>query len=202
MSPTERRELRFPLLALLLALVTAGGAGYHTDRVLASSRSQLAQHEAQLQDARMRLHRSGDERDVIIHYLARYEALQRLGFAGDEARINWLDGLRLANDRVNLFGVDYQITAQAPYAQAGDLNPGDLVLHQSLMTLRLRLLHEEDLLRFFSALRDAGVGMFAIDECAIKRMDSRGDARYQPNLLAECKLSWLTAKPRRLDNQP
>jgi hypothetical protein len=51
-------------------------------------------------------------------------------------------------------------------------------------------------------LRDAGVGMFAIDECAIKRMDSRGDARYQPNLLAECKLSWLTAKPRRLDNQP
>ena len=131
-------------------------AVYYTDTLLKQGRLQLSQQEAQARDARIRLHRSGDEKEIIVRYLSPYRELQRIGFAGDEQRINWLDGLRLANERTNLFGVDYQITAQAPYAHASELNPGDLVLHQSVMTTRFRVLHEEDLLRFFNMLHDAG----------------------------------------------
>lgn len=202
MNRSERRELVFPVLLLVAAIAVAGAAVYYTDALLKQGRLQLSQQEAQTRDARIRLHRSGDERDVIVHYLSRYQELQRIGFAGDEQRINWLDGLRLANERNDLFGIDYQITAQAPYSHASDLNPGDLVLHQSVMTTRFRLLHEEDLLRFFNTLRDAEAGIFAIDECAINRASTGGGARYQPNLVAECKLSWITAKPRRAENQP
>jgi hypothetical protein len=200
MNRVERRELLLPVFALVVATVTACGAVYYTDTLLKQGRLQLSQQEAQSREARIRLHRSGDERDLIIRYLSTYQELQRIGFAGDEQRINWLDGLRLANERSDLFGIDYQIAAQTTYAHAGELNPGDLVLHQSVMTMRFRLLHEEDLLRFFNTLRDAGAGMFAIDECAISRASTGDVLRYQPNLVAECKLSWITAKPRRSEN--
>jgi hypothetical protein len=202
MIPFGHRELQLPLLALLVAILAAAGAVYYSDMLLREGRRQLAQQESELRDARVRLQRSGEEKEVIVRNLGAYLELQRIGFAGDEQRINWVDGLRLANQRADLFGVDYLIGAQAQYAYAGELNPGDLVLHQSVMTLRIRLLHEEDLLRFFNLLRAARAGIFTIDECAVKRTETGGVIRYQPNLAAECKLSWITAKPRRAEVRP
>ena len=202
MNGLGHRQLQFPLIALALALAAACSAIYYSDTLVKEAQRQLAQQESQLREARTRLQRSGDEQEIIVRYLGGYQELQRIGFAGDEQRINWLDGLRLANERADLFGVDYQISAQAPYAYAAEFKPGDIVLNQSVMTARLRLLHEEDLLRFFDALRAAGAGLFAIDECAIKRTETTGALRYQPNLAAECKLSWITARPRRVEAQP
>lgn len=202
MSEFGHRELHLPVIALVLAIGVAAGSVYYSDTLLKEAKRQLAQQELQLREARTRLQRSGDEKEVIVRYLGGYRELQRIGFAGDEQRINWLDGLRLANERADLFGVDYQISAQAPYAQATEFKPGDIALNQSVMTVRFRLLHEEDLLRFFNTLRDAGAGLFAIDECALKRTDTAGAIRYQPNLAAECKLSWITARPRRAETQP
>ena len=202
MSQLGHRELQLPIVVLLVALLAASGAIYYSDMLLKEGRRQLAQQEAQSREARLRLQTSGDEKEAIVRYLGAYQELQRVGFAGEEQRINWLDGLRLANERTDLFGVDYQIAAQAPYAHAAELNPGELVLSQSVMTLRFRLLHEEDLLRFFNTLRDAGAGMFAIDECALKRAEAGGGIRYHPNIAAECKLSWITAKPRRTEVRP
>jgi len=202
MIPFGHREFQLPLLALLVALLAAAGAVYYSDMLLREGLRQLRFEEAQSREARVRLQKSGDEKDMIVRYLGSYQELQRLGFAGDEQRINWLDGLRLANERADLFGVDYQIGAQSQYPYAADLNPGDLALNHSVMTLRFRLLHEEDLLRFFDLLRDARAGIFSLDECAVKRMATAGTIRYQPNLAAECKLSWITARPRRTEARP
>jgi hypothetical protein len=202
MSANGNRELLAPVVVLALALLAAAGAAYYSDTLLVEARHQLARQEALQRDARTRLQKSGDERQLIVQYLGEYQKLQQIGFAGDEQRINWLDGLRLANERVNLFGVDYQISAQAPYAHAAELKPGDITLNQSVMTVRLRLLHEEDLLRFFDLLREADAGMFVIDECTMRRIDTSGAIRYQPNLAAECRLSWITAMPRRTESQP
>lgn len=202
MNQLGHRELQLPIVVLLVALFAACGAIYYSDMLLKEGRRQLSHQEAQSREARLRLQKSGDEKEAIVRYLGAYQELQRVGFAGEEQRINWLDGLRLANERTDLFGVDYQIAAQAPYAHAGELNPGELVLSQSVMALRFRLLHEEDLLRFFNTLRDAGAGMFAIDECALKRAEAGGGIRYHPNIAAECKLSWITAKPRRTEVRP
>ena len=202
MNQLGHRELHLPIAVLLVALLAGAGGVYYSDLLLKEGRRQLAQQEGELREARLRLQKSGDEKEAIVRYVGAYQELQRIGFAGEEQRINWLDGLRLANERTDLFGVDYQIAAQAPYARAAELSPGELALSQSVMTLRFRLLHEEDLLRFFNTLRDAGAGMFAIDECAIKRAETGPGMRYQPNLAAECKISWITAKPRRTDLRP
>jgi len=94
-----------------------------------------------------------------------------------------------------LFGVEYQISTQKPYPYAAEFNPAPLTLAESAMKLRVRLLHGDDLMRFFNALARQNAGLFLIDECKVRRLDTGGVIRFQPNLMAECELSWVTAKP-------
>lgn len=194
MNPADLKALQNPMLVLLAVVLAGAGVVYYSDLQRKQAAQQLARQDTQFRAARTRLQKSGEEKDIIVRYLGGYQQLQRTGFAGDEQRINWLDGLRLANQQADLFGVDYQIGVQQPYPYTADLNPGQLVLSQSVMKLRFRLLHEEDLMRFFNALARQGVGMFTIDQCIVRRIETGGVIRYQPNLSAECEISWITAR--------
>jgi hypothetical protein len=193
MTRADFESVRNPLLALGAILLGVAGAVYYTDQLAIKARRDLAQQENQLKDARTRLHRSGDEKDLIVRYLGSYQQLQKRGFAGDEQRINWLDALRVTNQQADLFGVDYEIGTQKPYPFAASLNPGQVQLRESVMKLRFRLLHEGDLLRFLDLLSRQGAGIYTVDQCTLKRLDTRGVIRYQPNLTAECELAWITA---------
>lgn len=193
MSQEDLQALKTPLL-ILLAVLLAGAAGiYYSERLKVAARQQFVQQEKQLKDARTRLQKSGDEKDLIVKYVDSFRQLERAGFVGEEQRINWLDGLRVANQQADLFGVDYQIGTQAAYSYAANLNPGQITLYQSTMRLQFRLLHEADLMRFFAALSRQGGGIFSVDQCSLKRIDTRGVIRFQPNITADCDLAWITA---------
>jgi len=193
MTPADLKAIRNPSLALVAVAVVAAAAIYYTNQLEIDARHRLMQQQGQLREARTRLQKSGDEKEVIVQYLGSYQQLQRRGFVGEEQRINWLDGLRLTNQQADLFGVDYDITSQKPYPYAADLNPGPIQLNQSVMKLRFRLLHEEDLMRFLNILARQGAGIYTVDQCMVKRIDTSGVIRYQPNLAAECELAWITA---------
>ena len=194
MSQEDLQALKSPLVALVIVLILGASAIYYSDRLQAVARQQLTQQQGQLKEARTRVQRSGEEKEVIVRYLDSYRQLERAGFVGEEQRINWLDGLRLANQQADLFGVEYQIGTQAAYAYAATLNPGQVALNQSVMRLQFRLLHEMDLMRFLNALSTRGGGIFSVDQCSMRRIDTRGVIRYQPNVTAECELSWITAR--------
>ncbi len=194
MTQADLQALKSPLLVLLAVALAGGTTVYYSERSMVAARQQLAQQQVQLKEARTRLQKSGDEKEIIVKYIDRYREMERVGYIGDEQRINWLDGLRVANRQADLFGVDYQIGVQRPYVYASDYNPGQLALNQSVMRLRFRLLHEEDLLRFFNALARQGTGLFTIDQCMLRRINTGGIIRYQPNVNAECDLSWITVK--------
>lgn len=196
MNQADLVALRNPLLFLLAVLLLSAAAIYSTEQLAASSERQFAQQKARLAEARTRLQKSGGEKDIIVRYRDAFQALQQAGFVGEEKRINWLDGLRLANQRADLFGVDYQISVQKRYRHAEALDPGQIELFESVMRLRFRLLHEEDLVRFFDALARQNVGVFHLDQCQVRRVDTQGVIRYQPNLSVDCELSWITAKVR------
>jgi hypothetical protein len=194
MNQADLKALRNPLLAVAGVALLGALAVYYSGRLMIAARQQLAQQQVQLKDARTRLQKSGDEKDIIVRYLEGFRQLERTGFVGEEQRINWLDGLRLANQQTDLFGVDYQIGAQTPYAYAAEFSPGPLALNQSIMRVRFRLLHEGDLDRFLGSLARQGAGIFAIDQCLMRRIDTRGVIRFQPNVTAECDLSWITVR--------
>lgn len=195
MNTADLLALRNPVIVLILALALGAGFIYYLDQSLSAAKRELAGQQNQLREARTRLQRSGDEKQIIVRYLSNYQYLQRLGFVGDEQRINWLEGLRLSNQQTQLFGVDYQIGAQQPYPYASELEPGQLTLQQSLMKISFRLLHEGDLLRFLGTLAKQGVGVFSVNQCVMQRIDTGGSIRFQPNLRADCELAWITARP-------
>lgn len=194
MNQEDLQALRIPLLVLVIVLVAGASAIYYSDRLTKEAREQLTQQQKQLKDARTRLQKSGDERDIIVKYLDGYRQLERSGIIGEEQRINWLDGLRIANQQADLFGVDYQIGTQTGYPHAAAYNPGPISLNQSVMRLQFRLLHEADLMRFLAALSRQGGGYFTVDQCILRRIDTRGVIRYQPNMTADCDLAWITVK--------
>lgn len=194
MSSEDLKALRVPLIVLVAVLLAGAAAIYQTDRMAKSARQELAQQRNQLKDARTRLQKSGEERDIIERFVGGFRQLERAGFIGEEQRINWLDGLRLANQQADLFGVDYQIGAQGAYLFASEFSPGLLKLNQSVMRVRFRLLHEGDLPRFFDALANQGTGIFTVDQCRLRRIDTGGVIRYQPNVNAECDLTWITLR--------
>lgn len=195
MNAEELKALRVPLVLLLVVIAAAAGAIYYTDLLRKQAQTTLVRAQAQLREAQTRMQRSGDEKFIIVQYVDKYRQLENAGFIGEEQRINWIDAMRNANARTDLFGVSYEIGAQQPYAHAAELAPGSIALKQSRMKLDFRLLHEGDLLRFFDALREQGAGLFHLDQCTLRRTDPGATLRYQPNIAANCELAWITATP-------
>jgi hypothetical protein len=176
-------------------IAAAAGAIYYTHLLNQQAQIALTQQKNLLRDAQARMRRSGEEEAIITQYVDKYRQLQQSGFIGDEQRIDWLNALRAANERVDLFGVNYGIEAQQAYPYAAELNPGQFALRQSVMKLEFQLLHELDLMRFFDALRAQNNGLFHLDQCALRRTETTGVLRYQPNIAASCRLTWITAVP-------
>ncbi len=195
MNAEELKALRVPLILLLVVIAAAAGVIYYTDLLRKQSQTTLVRAQAQLREAQTRMQRSGDEKTIIVQYVDKYRQLETAGFIGEEQRINWIDAMRNANARTDLFGVSYEIGAQQPYAHAAELAPGSIALKQSRMKLDFRLLHEGDLLRFFDALREQGAGLFHLDQCTLRRIEAGTTLRYQPNIAANCELAWITATP-------
>lgn len=195
MNSEEFKALRGPIILLVVVLIAAAGAIYYTNGLREQAQFSLRQQQVQLREAQTRMQRSGDEKAIIVQYVDKYRQLQQAGIIGDEQRINWLDALRIANERTDLFGINYAVGVQQAYPYAAEFDPGQISLRQSVMKLEFRLLHEADLLRFFEALRAQGGGLFHLESCAMQRIEQTAALRYQPNIAANCELAWITATP-------
>lgn len=189
-------SMRLPVVILIAALVlSAVLVKFTLVQQKAAEEQRLAQTKT-LNDARDRYHRSGEEREVILRYLPAYRKLQSEGVVGAEQRIEWIEGLRSANKQAGLFGVTYQLEARKPFTVLGQNNPAAQFLQQSLMKLSFGLVHEGDLMRFLQTLATQQSGMFFIRSCTIDRaVRNDAPAPRQPNLSAQCELSWLTIDP-------
>jgi len=195
MTADDLKPLRLPIALWVVISCVMGGAVYYTDMLAKKSSAELERRKNDLRAAQTRMQQSGTEKDIIVQYAGKYRDLQNAGFAGEEQRINWLDALRAANTGTDLFGVNYQISAQQPYAYAQQFDPGTVKLMESVMELDMNLLHEGDLLRFFEALRAQRVGLFHINSCELRQINPSPTLRNQANVSADCKISWLTALP-------
>jgi hypothetical protein len=196
MNRSEVLALRKPL-ALLAAIVIAAGAALHFlwQRV-EDAEQRLRQENGRAREAQLRLQLSGREREMIVQHLDAYRALERAGFVAPEQRINWVTGLRNANQAAGLFGIEYQIGAQRTYRAAPQLDVPQLEVLESTMRLKAALLHEEDLMRLLGALEEQHLGLFLLEECTVKRLPVASGLRYQPQLDADCRMAWLTAHAR------
>lgn len=195
MSTLRWSLLRMPLAITLAVALVAGGWVYLTYTRAADARHALDQERSALNAVRQRLAQADQEKQLIQRYLPAYQELRAQGIVGAEQRVNWLDGLRAASQEVRTFGVDYQLGQQGASRIAFD-SP-DFQLHQSLMKLQIRLLHEADLLSFLQALEQQRAGLFIVQSCTLTRSGANGfTGRFESRVNAECELAWLSLAPK------
>jgi hypothetical protein len=179
--------LALPVMALAAALLVR-----YSERLVNQSRASLAAQKQTLSEAGKKFSNAGAEKDVIARYMGTYQALQQLGFAGGEQRINWVDSLRKANREAGMFGVEYQIGQQVVYPLASEMGANGLPMKQSIMKLSVPLLHEGDLMRFFRLLANQRSGVFTLNACQIRRNPPMDAGATLPRLVADCEVSWIT----------
>ncbi|HWQ38589.1 MAG TPA: hypothetical protein VNM24_08270 [Burkholderiales bacterium] len=181
------------LPGVVLAAAVAAGALIvrYANADLARAQQRLAAQTAALDEARRRFQRSDEEKAAILRYLPAYQALQQEGFVGGERRIEWIEGLRAADRKAGLDGVQFRIDPQEPFQHPAAAGVIAQRLRRSTMKLTLGLTHELDLLEFLDALRAQSAGLFSVRACAMTGQP--GDpAPRRANLQAECEIDWLT----------
>lgn len=195
-STRQLIPLRVPAAVLLAVLVASWLIVAGSEKRLENAEARLNAQKVALDEVRNRYQRSDDEKATILRYLPEYQRLVDEGFIGPERRISWIEALRDADAEAGLYGVDYQIDAQAPYAGS---EPSGLIeqrLRQSTMRLTFGVTHEGDLLRFLREIERRRAGIFAVDSCSLQPV--AGVATPTPrraNLTARCEIRWITAAP-------
>ena len=156
-----------------------------------------------LNQARQQLQSSGMEKETIIQYLPMYNDLLAKGFIGEERRIEWIETLRQIHAQHKLFSIDYSIGLQERYKPSFLPNLGSFVLHRSVMSVKLDMLHEGDILALIDGLHEQTTP-FIVRDCEISRpVGAKVDAKnVAANMQANCEIDWLTLRDPQLTNAP
>ncbi|MDZ7751805.1 MAG: hypothetical protein U5S82_09105 [Gammaproteobacteria bacterium] len=137
-----------------------------------------------------------EEERLIREYLPRFEALKAAGLIGEEQRLQWLETLRRVKEELRLPTLQYSISPRGEYEPPAKLPRSDYEPYASAMELTAGLVHETDLFRLFDRLERDASGSFSVDGCALSRRgrDTAPPQPDQPNLMASCRLLWITLR--------
>lgn len=195
-SREELRKLAVPLL-LALALLGAGGTLiWKADASLAAAKSSLAAAQADRMQNTERLARIAEEEREVKEKLEVYQHLKRLNILGEEKRLEWADAMTRIRAQRELLDVRYRVERQRLLASLPG-KPANVDFNASSMRVELALLHEEDLLRFLSDLRNSGNAYYAAKRCNLMRTGQPATgAGLVPRLRADCEIDLITVLDR------
>ena len=195
----DLRRLRIPFVAaLLLAGVGAAALVFSENNLEEAEKLKSAQH-ARLLAARDRLAKVSEEEQEIRNNLVQFKQLSDRGMAGAEKRLEWIEILASIQKKRRLFQVQYNLDPQRAVDYPGVVQTqkgGGGTFMASRVKLELQLLHEEDLLNFFSDLRATGESFASLRSCSVFRAEGAvsGGGPLRPRLRASCVLDMITLK--------
>ena len=204
LSPQDWRKLRLPIVGLGAALILVGVLVSFADQYRLKNELALQTQQNSLNQARQKYQSSGLEKETIIQYLPVYNELLASGFIGEEHRIEWIEALRQIHAQYKLFSIDYSIGLQENYKPSFLPNLGNFTLHRSIMSLKLDMLHEGDLLALLDGLHEQTTP-YIVRDCEIKRPISAvvNTKTIAANMQANCEIDWLTLRdPQLADAAP
>lgn len=192
-----RWRLLLTCVALLLsALLILWGLRFdkesHQQRDTAASRQK--QSESKLQQVR-------NEEEDIRQKAALFLQLQQASILGPEKRLDWTEMLSDLQRQLRLPAMEYEFSPQTALESTSS---GGYAFYKSPMKLQLGLLHEEDLLRFTTALEKQARALVLVQSCTLVRQPPASNERESnpAQLKAECELDWITARPATGNSKP
>lgn len=187
------RQLRASWILLALAVLTAAGIGAGGHWVTERDKREGTAAEKRLREARARLDNARRERDNLAESAELFRALVDRGILQEERRLDLVERVAELRKRHQLLGLEYEIAPQRSLPGAG--YPSVDVL-ASRVKLKARALHEGDALGFVEDLARSPKGLYPVDRCTLKRLES-GPLALRARVEAECTLEWITLREKK-----
>src|SRR3954464_8846567 len=198
MTFTRDELKRVALPGLVALLLVAFGA--MLIKLASDSRREanerLAAARSERNQSAERLARIAEEEREVKAKLDVYQQLKQLRVLGEERRLEWADAITRIRTQRELLDLRYTVERQRSLASLPG-KPGSVDFFASTMKVELALLHEDDLLRFLSDLRQTGNAFYAVKKCALARTGQAiTGATMTPRLRAECEVDLVTIMDR------
>lgn len=179
-------------IVVAIGAILVGATNYRVHLLADENKS----YQAALNQIRDRYNTAVQERQLIERYLPEYRKLEKVGFVGDENRLDWIDLLRQLAVRHRVLGLAYDVQPRNAIVPPSTLNVGEFQLQGSEMQLRLSVLHEGNMLGLLQDLSTQNAGIFSLHSCSIERTQRDIAISSQTaNLTAICTLVWHTIQP-------
>ena len=212
-SSDDFQLIRMNVAAVIASLVLSGIALYASQIYADHSQSDLRNAQNQMNSARSRLNTARQDQEYFSTYSSDYAALEARNLIGKEYRLDWIEGLDKLRRQNLVLDFRYNIAPQTIYAPQPAINSGSFDINYSEMKLQFDLLHEGQLLNFFSALENQITGQYQLANCILHRTatDELDEAEHNDNhdesyhdiapsvmvnIKAECTGGWITLKNR------
>ena len=190
------RKLRGAWILLAVSVACAVALGLAGKAYLEHEKRSRQSEAQRLEQARVRLETARRERDNLRESADIFRTLVDRGLLQGERRLDMVELINGLRARYQLFALDYEIAAQRPLVlPAGRAYPAVDVL-ASRVKLRMRALHEGDVLGFVQDLAESRQGFFPLDRCAMSRIEAPSAEAIAARVEAECSFEWITLKEK------
>jgi hypothetical protein len=200
-SMRDITRLRWPLFLLAMAMVTGVAMIMASRQQVDAAEAAHRQLVAKQGDLRARLGRAREEEAELRERIALLAELRTSGVIGQEERLDWVEQISRIKARRRLLDVQYELSPQHPVDDAllpGGPLAGEHEFMSSTMSLRMTLLHEDDLLGFLDELRRAVHAHLLVRECVIDRSaPPPGAPGLAGQLRSACTIEWITLRERK-----
>ncbi|HEU0219536.1 MAG TPA: hypothetical protein VFQ98_01860 [Gallionella sp.] len=196
-SKSDFPLMRWSILAVCASALISAIILYSSGKYAESARNERHNTQNMLNDARTRLATALQDQQNMATYTGEYGELIGQKIIGDDQRLDWMEGLEKIRQKNLVMDFRYNIAPQKIYVPQPPVSSGNFDIHYSEMKLQFDLLHEEQLLDFFDALRSQVKGWYQLEGCTLQRTENAGTAAAA-YIKAECHGGWITLKNRKI----
>ena len=189
------KNLRTAIVLLVLSILAAIGIAVGSNLYVERERRESLGAERRLQEWRSKVDAARRERDSQQESADVYRTLVERGLLAGEKRLDLVELVNALRARHQLFSFEYEIAAQRPLQLSGSRVFPSIDVLASRVRMRMRALHEGDVVAFVDALAQSKQGFYPLDRCNLRRLDAAADA-VQPRIEAECAFEWITLKEK------
>lgn len=186
-------KLWLPLLAALAMFIVAGLLVWGSQLDAGKAEQERSAATAAKNQIEQRLRQVRTEEQEIRDRTQLLQQLQNSGITGDEKRLDWMEMLRETQRELRIPGMSYEFGAQTSLDKGDDTT---YTWFSSPLHVKLRLLHEEDLLNFLARVEKNARALVIVRSCKLAPLPSQANGReVMAQLGAECDMQWLTSRP-------
>lgn len=150
-----------------------------------------------LKEAKARVEAARRERENLQESSAVFRTLVARGLLQAEKRLDLVEMLNSLRTRHGVFAMDYEVSPQRALVLPGSRNFDSIDVLASRVRLKVRALHEGDLIDFIEGLTNGRQGLYPIDRCVLRRLDTAQPNAIQPRVEADCMMEWITLREKR-----